>query len=425
MRDVLITIIVFGAIPFILSRPALGVMVWSWLGYMNPHRLTWGFAFNFPFSMIIGLVTIVSLLISSEKKRIPWMGLTVLLTLFVLWMNVTTYFSLNPDDSFREWDRTMKIMLMVYITLMVINTKERMHALVWTIVISLGFFGVKGGIFSILSGGNYRVWGPVDSFIQDNNTLALALIMTLPLMRYLHLNSSNRHVRRFLIVSMILTAVSILTSQSRGAFLAGMAMATFLGWNSRHRMRMFVIFILMIPVLLSMMPQKWWDRMETIQHYEQDASAMGRINAWNFAINLALDRPIVGGGYQTFTRELFTKYAPVPEDFHDAHSIYFEVLAEQGFVGLFLFLSVGIGAFYSAKWIIKNTTNNKKLNWAYDLASMLQVSVVGYAVGGTFLGLAYYDFYYHIVAMLILVKAHVMQTLSVENVDTQRCNNQV
>ncbi len=82
--------------------------------------------------------------------------------------------------------------------------------------------------------------------------------------------------------------------------------------------------------------------MWTIRDYQEDSSSMGRINAWHFAANLAADRPVVGGGFQVFTPELFQKYAPNPTDFHDAHSIYFESLAEQGYVGLALFVLIGV-----------------------------------------------------------------------------------
>ena len=64
------------------------------------------------------------------------------------------------------------------------------------------------------------------------------------------------------------------------------------------------------------LPQKYIGRIRTIQTYEQDASAMGRINAWYFALNLAKDRPLVGGGFEAFTPELFERYAPEPEVVH-------------------------------------------------------------------------------------------------------------
>lgn len=414
MRDIIIAAIVFGALPFILARPHVGVLVWSWLGYMNPHRLSYGFAYNFPFSMVVAMATLAAIVFSSEKKRMPWHPVVIIWLSFVVWMGVTTLFAFNEQAANAQWAQSMKIMLIVLVTMLAMNTPERVRSLVWIIVISLGFFGVKGGIFSILSGFQYRVWGPPDTFIEDNNTLALALVMVLPLMRFLHMTVTGKWLKRFLLASMGLTAISILTSYSRGALLAAGMMALFMAWNSRYRARAFIALLLIAPIMLSLMSDKWWDRMGTISSYDQDASTLGRFNAWNFAFNLAKDRPFVGGGFQTFTRELFYRYAPDPLDFHDAHSVYFEVLGEQGFVGLLLFLSLGVGTYFTGNWVMRRARERAELAWAHDLASMLKVSLVGYAVGGAFLGLAYYDLIYHLMALMMLTRMLVNDALVAE-----------
>lgn len=420
MRDIIIAMIVFGAVPYMLTRPHIGVLVWSWLGYMNPHRMAYGFAYSFPFSTVTAIGTLAGIVFSSEKKTMPWSGTMAAWIVFVIWLNITTLFALNHAEAIYEWDRTMKTMLMVFITLLVINTRERINALVWIIVFSLGFYGVKGGLFSLATGGNYRIWGPESSFIEDNNALALALVMTLPLMRYLQLISKNKYVRRGMIAAMLLTAVSILTSFSRGALLAGSIMAVFLAWKSRYRLRMFLAMIVLVPALLAMMPQAWWDRMNTIKTYDKDASAMGRINAWAFAYNLALDRPLVGGGFKAFTKELFYKYAPDPEDHHAAHSIYFQVLGDQGFVGLLLFLILGGMTLLTGRWVIRHARDRPDLSWAHDLAGMLQVSAIGYATGGAFLSLAYYDLFYHIMALMIMLQYMVRKAITQEKTPVQR-----
>lgn len=414
MRDIIITLIVFGAVPFILSRPYIGVLMWSWLGYMNPHRLTYGFAFSFPFSLVVAAATLLAVVFSSEKKKIPWHPIVIIWLLLTIWMNVTTVFSINHTAAVNEWDRSMKIMLMVLITLLMMQSRERIHMLVWVIALSLGFFGVKGGLFSLATGGSYKIFGPAYSFIEDNNTLALALVMTIPFIRYIQLTAQNKHVRRGAMVAMGLCAISVLTSFSRGALLASAAMGLVLAWRSPHRVRMFAAMIIAVPIMLSMMPQSWWDRMGTIQSYDEDASALGRINAWYFAFNLAVDRPLIGGGFQSFSKDLFLKYAPVPEDFHDAHSIYFEMLAEQGFVGLLLFLALGAGTFFTGSGILRDTKDRPELAWARHLAAMIQVSLVGYATGGAFLGLAYYDLFYHMVAIMAITRHLVNQAIAAQ-----------
>ena len=123
MRDLLVIIVVFGALPWIFTRPYIGVLFWSWLGYMNPHRLTWSFAYDFPFAQVVALATLVGLLFSRERKRIPWTPTTAIWVMFVLWMNVTTLFALDPAFAYAEWDRTMKIQLMTLVTLMVMAAR--------------------------------------------------------------------------------------------------------------------------------------------------------------------------------------------------------------------------------------------------------------------------------------------------------------
>ena len=118
MRDLLILVIVFGSLPFILRQPYIGVLMWSWLGYMSPHRLTWGFAYDFPFAQLVAIATLAGLFLTKEKKHFPVTGLTVTWLLFIFWMNVTTITSLYPDLAWKEWDRTMKIQLFAIITLL-------------------------------------------------------------------------------------------------------------------------------------------------------------------------------------------------------------------------------------------------------------------------------------------------------------------
>lgn len=403
MRDILVTLVVFGLLPVVLMRPYVGVYLWSWLGYMNPHRLGWGFAYNFPFVQVAAIVTLLSMFFSKEPKSLPNSPLVVVWGLFVLWMCLATAVAIDPGHSVTELTRTLKIQLMILVTFLLINDKEKLHQLVWVVAISIGFFGIKGGFFTVATGGNFRVWGPPGSFIQGNNELALALIIVLPLFRYLQLSSQNKWVRRGLVVAMLLCAASILASYSRGAFLAGGAMVVMLWLKSRHRFATGVVGAAVLATFLAFLPDKWFERMSTIENFEEDASAMGRINAWQFAFNLALARPLTGGGFDTFTPELFWKYAPNPAAFHDAHSIYFEVLAEQGFVGLGLFLIMWFYTYRIAGKIARQCRSREDMIWARDLAAMLQVSIVGYGVGGAFLGLAYFDLPYHIMAMVAIL----------------------
>lgn len=413
MRDILIFMLVFGSLPFIVKRPYVGILVWFWLSFMSPHRLSWGFAYDFPFSAVVAVVLLTSVLLSREPKQMTWSSVTVVWALFFVLTIITTLMALMPEDAVMEWSRWWKINLVSLIVLLIMGQRERLHLLIWVIVLSLGFYGVKGGIFSLTTGGKYMVIGPPGSFIDDNTNLGLALVMTLPLMRYLQLEAEKSWVKWGLFGAMGLTSLAIITTQSRGAFLGFAAMAVFLIIKSKNWFRIGIVVLALTPILFSFMPDAWFTKMETIQTFEDDGSALGRINAWYFAFNIAVERPIIGGGFGTFDPKLFLLYAPDPEDFHDAHSIYFEVLGEQGFVGLGLFLLLGILTYRSASWIIRNTKKHPDLMWANNLAAMIQVSLIGYAICGAFLGLAYFDFLYVLIAIIVLIRKIVADELAV------------
>ena len=408
MRDLFVTLVVFGALPFIFKRPQIGILLWCWLAYMNPHKLSWGFAHDFPFSQVVAIVILLSLLSPNLEKKVPNNREVVLLIVMLVWMFVTTLLAMYPEWAWQQWDKVWKIQLMVFVTIIIMNKKEYLHSMVWIIALSLGFYGVKGGIFTLMTGGAYAVYGPSGTFIYGNNEIGLALIMTIPLLRYLQLNTANFVMRRGLSAAMLLCVVSVIGTQSRGALVGLAAMGFVLMLKSRNKLPLLVVLAITVPMIISFMPDAWHERMWSIREYQLDDSALGRINAWWMAFNMATQR-IMGGGFESFVYTSFIMYAPEPNRVHDAHSIYFEVLGEHGFIGLFLFLSLGLSTLLSASKIIRQTKKIEELKWMGDLAAMIQVSLVGYAAAGAFLGLAYFDLYYNLIAIIVVCKLLLKQ----------------
>ena len=405
MRDIALLLAFVAIIPIVLRKPWTGVLALAWLGYMNPHRLAYGFAMDKPwvFIMVIALFIGLLFLPKDQRGKIPFTRETNTLLLFIGWMLFTTFFAVYSDAAWEQWNKVWKIQLIIFLTLLLINSKERINALVWTIVLSLGFYGVKGGIFTILTGGAFRVQGPSGTFIAGNNEMGLALLLTVPLMRYLQLTSNSKNIKLLLNVIIFLTMVAILGTQSRGALVGAIFMGFFLILKSRKKFMLSMLAIALIAGVFAFAPSSWFNRMNTIETFEQDESAIGRINAWWFAYNVAKARP-TGGGFETFRYGMFRIYAPIHDNVHDAHSIYFEVLGEHGFIGLTLFLTLWLFTWLSASQVIKRVKGHDDLVWLRDLASMLQVSMVAYATGGAFLGLAYFDLPYHIISLVIIAK---------------------
>lgn len=401
MRDIVFTGIFFTILPFVFTRPHWGIYLWTWLAMMNPHRLCWGFAYDMPFAMITAIATLIAIWRDKDSLRMSWTRESVLLLVFVSWMFVTTVFALYPALAWEQWDKIWKIQLFVFMTILVIDSREKLHGLIWVITLSFALYGVKGGIFTIVNGGVYRVQGPTGSFIGGNNETALALCMTLPLLRYLQLQTKAWWIRLGLTVAMVLSGIAIIGTQSRGGLLGILATGAFLWLKSRNKLFTLVAIVAVAWAATTIMPQQWYDRMNTIQTYEQDRSAMGRISAWWTAFNLAKDR-VTGGGFETFQWHVFQRYSPTPELVHDVHSVYFEVMGEHGFIGFGMFMLLALFAWNTGNRIRRLARPSSDMKWMSDLATAIQVSMVGYAAAGAFLGLAYFDLYYTLIAAMVI-----------------------
>ena len=401
MRDLFVTGVIFTWLMFVFRRPYQGVYLFTWISLMNPHRLCWGFAFNFHFAFIVAVVTILSYVASREPKQVPWSREMRVLLIFNFWIVVCTYFAFYPQLAWPAWNTIWKIQLFVFLTAMLINDRKKLDGYLWVLGLSLAFYGVKGGIFTIVHGGVYRVQGPDGTFIGGNNELGLALILTIPILRYLQLQARQAWVRYGLVGVMILTAIAVIGTQSRGAFLGAVAMATFFWLKSRNKFSSALYIIIAVAVIGSIMPAAWYERMETIKHYQTDQSAQGRINAWWTAYYVA-NANLTGGGPEMFKPPTFRQYAPEPYNVHAAHSIYFETLGETGYPGLAMYLLLGLFTWGTCSRIIRACKRDPERKWAADLAGMVQVSYVGFATGGAFLSLAFYDYPYDLLVVAVV-----------------------
>ena len=400
MRDVLLGLLILACVIRAISHPWIGILGWTVLSIMNLHQYSWLLA-SMPVAAAVAIATMVGLLVNRDRPQFQMTGEVAVLLFFMLWMSITYAFSFSPEASFEQLKKVMKIDLMILVALVALHSRQHILGLAWALAGSIGFFGFKGGLFTILTGGAYRVWGPSTTYIEGNNELALALIVIIPVLRFLQLTITNRWGKAGLTSVMVLSAVAAIGTHSRGALLAIAAMALVLWWRSERKGLMGVLLISMALAAVALMPDFWLTRMETITEYEEDASAMGRINAWWMAWNVATSN-IFGGGFEIYNEAVFLLYAPVPSDVHAAHSIYFQILGEHGFVGLFLFLLIWALVWRSAGRLRIQGRQQEETMWLSHLGAMCQVSLAGYAVGGAFLSLAYFDLPYNLLVLVVL-----------------------
>jgi putative inorganic carbon (HCO3(-)) transporter len=413
VRSVALFLELLVLLPIIFVRPFVGVLLWSWVSFMNPHRLVYGgIAMAVPWAMLIFIATLVGCLLAREPKRFPVNTMTVLIAIFLVLINVTTVFALGPwDGVVHKWDGVFKVFLFLLVTAALLTNRRRIHALIWIMVLSMAFFGIKGGAFTLLGGGDNKVYGPESSIIRDNNHLATALLVSLPLMNLLRMESRHAIIRYGFVATMAITLFAVVGSYSRGALLALGAVTVYFWLKSSSKLITGSLMVVALIGAITFMPSNWMDRMNTIQEYQQDSSAKTRLEVWHTAWLMATSRPLVGGGfYATYTQPVVDRFNP-GAGARAVHSIWFEVLGEHGFPTFFVWLGIiATGAVY-ARRIVKQASGVPGLEWCVNLAKMAQVSMIAYLTGGSFLSLCYWDYFFTILIAVGATYQHVTATL--------------
>src|SRR3990172_4012745 len=240
IRDILIAVTVLAFIPVSFFRPWIGVLVWSWIAYMAPHKLAWGFAQSLPVAMMIGGATIVGFIFAKDRKPLPRvLGVWVLIAL-AIHFTITTWLAINPSAAWGKWDWVLKSLLITFVTMWLFQERSRLRALF----------------------------------------MVIALAMALPLMLGLAREESRRWLRILLRAMFAFSVVAILFTHSRGAFLALAVIMTLLIWRSPWRLRFATAAVIASLLALPFIPLKLEQRIQSIQEYQQDPSSIGRLQAW-------------------------------------------------------------------------------------------------------------------------------------------------
>lgn len=405
--------------------------MWAFVSYMNPHRYAWtNTVYNFPVEKLVALVTLLGLLHARRfnQKILTWE--TVLVLLLWGWMAITLVYATQVPlfaghiaDGTDQLILISKILLMTFVTLLLVDSPSRLRQLVLVIAFSIGLRALWVSIFAIQTGGQFRVYGPHDSFLEDNNDFGLALNMALPLLYFSIPGEPRRWVRVGLRACFVAGIFAVILTYSRGALLGLAVVLILIAAMSRYRILALSFVVVTALLVFSFAPQEWMDRMDRMVHGELDSSAKQRIIGWRTGWNLVMDYPITGGGLAAYPDVVvFRHYQPEPmpggRESEGPHSIYFQVLGEQGFVGLALFLMLLGSCILTLRAVCRQAKKRFASHWVIPYTRMFQVSLAAFAVSGAFLGRAYFDLWYEIVAGIVIIKLLYRRELAERGVRT-------
>jgi probable O-glycosylation ligase (exosortase A-associated) len=430
VRDILLIAFVGICTATALFRPFIGLLAFTFLGFFAPQSIVWGIAKTLPLSLIVAVGTIAGFLMGPEHKKMRMQRETVIILALWTVFCFTTIFAINPPEAYDRLIYVSKILIMMLLATYLVNSAERLRLLLVVVAISIGFYGLKGGVFSILSGGNYTVFGPEKNYLFANNAIGLSMSMNLPLLYYLH-ESEKTYWLRWLFKGMLVFSVpAVICTFSRGAWL-GMAVAIgVLVLRSRRKLLMMVLAPLLLVVVFTLsaiiIPERVDQRFDELVNYQQEASAESRFWNWELGRRVGFANPLHGGGFDYYSREIYERYYPEflsrwPGKVWSCHSIWFTIFGEHGFPGIILWIGLIISCFISIRKIRSSELNLETPMLPPGYATALEASLSSFIVAGTFLDAAYFDIYFYIVVFIIIYKQLLHTTLSpVESEITNR-----
>src|SRR5262245_29609070 len=173
MRDLIVILCVVALVPMALARPWIGLLGYTLIGFWNPHKFTWTLQ-NFRIALLVGGATLVGLAVTRDRKSIPWTRELVLMLLLAVYFVFTTLLAWSPGAAYEQLDRVLRIYFMTFIMGVLIFGARKIRGLLWALILGIGFFGVKGGLFALQTGGQLYVLGPESTFLEANTALGLA-----------------------------------------------------------------------------------------------------------------------------------------------------------------------------------------------------------------------------------------------------------
>ena len=426
MRDLLMLGVMVGMVPMAFMNGFVAFLLWTYTSVLAPHVYMYGFMIGFRYAFVFAALALGALVLGRVKDRGRFLvdAPTVLIMAFIAHASLSALFAMQPNFhiAYRQ-EFLIKGMALALAAPFFVTSRWRIHLILVVLVAGLGFHGIVDGLKVIVSGGGHTVKGIPNSTLSDNNLFALGMVMLLPLCLYLAKYSEHRVARWASLATFGLCVMAVLGSDSRGGFLA-LAILGFWYWVTSPRKLVSAMFVAIIAVgIVQFAPERWFERIETIKDADSDQSFLGRVSAWKVSVNIANDHPIFGGGFDaTQIQWIWEKYKDKPNFINiyigdmgakAAHSNYFQVLGDLGYVGLLIFLALLASAFATRRKIRRLAARDPTGSaWAVDLSTAITLSLVAFMAGGAGVSLAYFELMYLLIVILSIVRRVLEQQVS-------------
>jgi len=407
-RDLVLILMVSATLPISFIRPWIGVLVYTWLSTMVPQRSTWGIAYNLPFIKVVAVVTLVGLLFTKQRYPLPRRPEVVLLVLlWIVFTGSTWLTAFEPARAIPKWEETTKILVMAGTVLLLFQDRRKLRLLLLVMAMSIGFYGVKGSIWAMMTGLQSRLFGPADSHLADNNALGFAFTMALPLLALLRQDTRVPLLRPILLGTFGAVIGALFATYSRGAVVGFAVVLPLLALLIRLKDKPLFAVGLVACLVIYFAPRQWAERMQSITPtvYRTDSSGWQRMQSWYVAWRIGIDHPLLGAGCHPFSAEVYERYIPDYVDQHEAHNHFLQMLAEHGFSGLLLFVALLTTVLVRLMRLVSRTRGDPGHAWIMHTAQMIGLSLIAYIAGGIFINHPHSEWLYQLIVAAVVLDA--------------------
>ncbi len=404
--------------PFVLS---LGYV---WVDLFGPQYLGWSPLSFIPVSFVMGAAAVAAYLLLDRRAppRITWP--TLLFLAMGLWITATTSWAAVPTASWAKWDVAFKALMFAAFIPFVVRSRVQIEAFVHIYVFSMSAHILPWAVKTVISGGGYgQSLGLVGSnviWLSESSAVATIGIMLLPLLLTLRQHSLLLPRGRIRDVVYLGTALGGLFA-SIGTFartavvgLGVLGVAMFL--RSKRKARFLLASAVVGAGLFAVTSDKWTARISTIEDYASENSAYVRILVWRWTVGYVAQHPFGGGFRVWLTDHIVTESSgpnvPATEQTGRAfHNIFFAVLGEHGYPGLFLYGLLIIVLFASLQRVIKLTAPQPAHEWAHDMAKALQITIAVLLTCGNFIDISFEPLVWYLFTMVVCLREYVRRVV--------------
>ena len=425
-----------------LKRPFLWVLLYIYVDIVTPQKVGWGLISGMSLSLMVFVAAFAGWLLLDSKKGSRFSFRQGLIVALLAWCGMTTLLADYPVEALAKWDWVWKSLFFGIFLPLAVRTKLRLEAAALVMVLSAGSIIISAGIKTVFSGGGY---GTLVSLVRDNSglyegsTLSTVAIALIPLVWWVARHGTifrpNRLTLAFGLALCFAALLVPVGTQTRTGLLCIAMLGILVLRDTKHRSLFLTGGALALVMAVPFLPAEYTERMSTITNPKADQSASTRMAVWKWTIDYAAQNPL-GGGFDAFLGNSFTydtrvvaeagagtsvEYTEVTDEARAYHSAYFELLGEQGYVGLGLWLWLhGLGLWQMER-IRRRFSKSKddKLRRLGGLATALQNGQLIYLVGAMFVGVAYQPFIFMLLGLQIALVSIVRREGAVADKSAQ------